>query len=371
MMRHRVVVVGSGSLACSLACSVAEVCRRPTDVWVLARSAAAADQVAYLATATARLSRSAAAFHAASVDLGRREDVECRLRDARPEAILLCASHHSPWEAMAAPSPWTALVERAGFGVTLPLQAALAVEVARAAVLGAPEAMFINACLPDAVNPVLAALGLPVLCGIGNAGLLAASLQAALGLADQRGLQVLAHHVHLHHPAGPEREALAWHDGAPLADVSALLEPQRATGRRELNRVTGLTAALLVRDLLEEVEVHTSLPGPLGLPGGYPVRVRGRRLELRLPSGLTRAAAIRWNQAAAVHDGVRVDGPRVDFSPEAERELRPHLPGIAAGFPTDRIRDACERMLELRDRLRGSATATALAVGGGAQWPIP
>src|SRR5262245_45412338 len=96
--RLRVVVVGSGSLACSFACSVAQVCRQAADVWVLARSAAATAQVAYLATATARLSRSAATFHAAPVDLGRGEGVERRLRDIQPELVLLCASQHSPWE---------------------------------------------------------------------------------------------------------------------------------------------------------------------------------------------------------------------------------------------------------------------------------
>lgn len=355
MTPYRVVVAGSGSLARSVAYSMAEVLRRPTVIWLLARSGPALAEIAYVATTRARCSASPATFHAVAADLACRRALEDRLAEIGPDLVLQCASYQSPWEALDAPSAWTALVRRAGFGVTLPLQAVPALVMARALERAAPAALLVNACFPDAVNPLLGSLGMPVLCGIGNAALLAASMQSALGLEDPSRLHVLAHHVHLHRPARPEDEALAWCHGAAVEDVSELLAPQRACRRRELNQVTGHLAALLVRDILSGVEVTTCLPGPLGLPGGYPVHVRGPRLTLRLPPGLTCEDAVVWNQAAAARDGVRVTGSRAEFSPAVDRELRAHLPELASGFAVDDVAGACRALLALRDRLRATA----------------
>src|SRR5205823_667349 len=140
-----------------------------------------------------------------------------------------------------------------------------------------------------------------------NVGILAASLQAALGLPDQSRLRLLAHHAHLHPPRDGSDEAGAWLDGTPLPDVTALLATQRATDRTLLNRVTGLTAALVLSALLTGTTTDTHVPGPNGLPGGYPVRLAAGRVYLRLPAGVGEAEAIAFNQRAAERDGVRVE----------------------------------------------------------------
>lgn len=110
--------------------------------------------------------------------------------------------------------------------------------------------------------------------------------------------------------------------------------------------------------LLAGTEVHTSLPGPLGLPGGYPVRLRGAELELRLPPGWDRAAAVAWNQRMADRDGVRVDGDRVVLAPAAADALAPylsdHLDG-GGGFPVGDTAAVAGTLLDLRTRLRAAA----------------
>ncbi|MBG0828718.1 potassium transporter TrkA [Planomonospora sp. ID67723] len=338
-------VIGTGGLARAV-CYALAVTGPPAQVTVIGRDPARTAEVCHISMVRAALAGSGATFRPVTGPLPE------ALATAAPAGVLLAASSQSPWESLGSPSAWTSLLRRGGFGLTLPFQAEAALRAGTALADAAPASWFVNACFPDAVNPVLAACGVPVLCGIGNAGLLAASLQTALGLADQRELQVLAHHVHLHAPASPEDEARVWHRGRPLADVGTLLAAQRAAQRTELNHVTGLTAARVLGCLLTGGDLDTALPGPLGLPGGYPVRLTAGRLDLRLPPGLDRAEAVAFNQRSAVRDGVVVEGTRVTFGPAAREELARVAPDLADGFPAADLDPAVTAFSQLRDRLR-------------------
>ncbi|NRQ32614.1 potassium transporter TrkA [Nonomuraea sp. NN258] len=366
------VVIGTGGLARGLCYALATVTRIPLTVVVVGRDQERAAEVRYVSAARAALAGAPVRFRAESVDLSNDDALAELLSRLAPEGLLLAASSQSPWERTTAPSAWTSLVSRAGFGLTLPFQAELTLRAGRALAAVRPSAWFVNACFPDAVNPVLAASGVPVLCGIGNAGLLATSLQAALDLPDQRRLHVLAHHVHLHAPHGdPDEtsdtdrtgesdktgEVLAWLDGEPVAEPGELLAAQRAADRAELNHVTGLSAATLVLGLLSGARTHTSVPGPLGLPGGYPVLLDGAGLELRLPAGWSVERAVAFNQRCAARDGVVVTGDRITFTgltPE-EPEKAPNTPAeldLPADFPITELHHVTGRLHQLRARLR-------------------
>jgi hypothetical protein len=350
----RVVVIGSGSLVRSLSYSIGTEFRSPAVVTILARSPGNAARIADVAAVRASLSQVPVSFQAGGVDLGSGADVERALGEDEPAAVVNCASYQSPWERVSAPSAWTDLVTAAGFGVALPLQAGLVVGVAETLHRLWPGCPLINACFPDAVNPVLRALDLPVFCGIGNIAILAAVAQAALGQPDQRDLRLLAHHVHLHAPDRGADEARIWNGSTELPDPGRLLAAARTSERSELNQIAGHAAARLLAALLAGVPLRTNVPGPLGLPGGYPVRIVGREIELRLPDCLDLGSAVAWNQRAAFRDGVVVSDGQVMFAPAAQSVLKAHLPGLAAGFPATDIRLACTELLELRRRLRAA-----------------
>ncbi|MEV2271297.1 hypothetical protein [Nonomuraea africana] len=349
------VVIGTGGLARGLCYALATTTRIPLDVVVVGRRQERAAEVCYVAATRAALAGAPVAFHPKTADLSSDDALADLLSRLAPDGLVLVASSQSPWERTTAPSAWTSLVKHAGFGLTLPFQAELALRAGRALAAVRPAAWFVNACFPDAVNPVLAATGVPVLCGVGNVGLLAASLQAALDLPDQRRLHVLAHHAHLHAPHGPDEpdgadepdEAMAWLDGEPVAGTGKLLAAQRAADRAELNHVTGLSAATLVLGLLSGAQTDTSLPGPLGLPGGYPVRLTGARLELRLPAGLALEDAVAFNQRCAIRDGVVVDGERVRFTGPAHAEL-----DLPADFHVAELHQITGQLHQLRAQLR-------------------
>jgi hypothetical protein len=365
MAGQHIAVVGSGSLTRSICHSLAALApprdgrnSAPIRVTVLARNALAADDIARACHVRAAVS--GANVHFAAELLADEVDALTRLR---PDVLVCCASTQSPYEKNLQPSAWTRLIEEAGFGLTLPFQAHVVVRLARAVAQVSPGTLLINGCFPDAVNPLLAALGLPVHCGIGNVATLAACLQAALDLPDQ--LAVLGHHVHLAAPGlargASERseeardtadEVLVWRDGERVPGVTALLAAARALPRTELNAIAGHAAARLLLDLLSGAEICTNLPGPLGLPGGYPVRLAGDAITLNLPAGLSRADAIDWNIRAGHRDGVEVRDGRVSYPPQAAAALATHLPDLAEGWAATALDEVSEQLTALRRRLR-------------------
>jgi hypothetical protein len=336
VVRTDLLVLGSGSLARALCTAIATVADRETTVGVLARDEAAAAQAAYLASVRASQAGRAVRFTARGGDLADPDLLDEAVSEAR--IVVQCASLHSPWNAAPARR---ALVQAAGFGVTLPLQARLAVETAAAVQRTGSTALMVNACYPDAVNPLLDRLGLPVFCGLGNVATLAAGLRTQL--PDGR-LTMLAHHDHLHQPEHPDDEALAWLDGAAVAEVGKLLAPQRRTDRRLLNQVTGFAAASFLTAVLAEREIFANLPGPQGRPGGYPVRVTGRAIALDLPPGWDETTAIAWNERAAAREGIAIGADRVRFTGAAEQAMAAF--GLAGGFAVEDVAAAADRLTE-------------------------
>ena len=348
-MGSSVVLLGSGALARAV-CSSLAVSGRPMTVTVAARNGARAAEVAYLGNACAALAEAPVRYRAVPSQLSDPLELSRVIGATMPDIVLLAASYQSACEGLTRPSPWTRLVDRAGFGLTAPLHALLALTVADVVAQNGKPRLLI-ASYPDAVNPMLAALGYSVFAGVGNAALLSASLRAALDVRPRNRVRILAHRVHLCSPGAPEDEARAWVDGAPVPDVTSALSAQRATDLRELNLVTAHSTALLIRGLLAGAPMYTSLPGPLGLPGGYPVMINGN-IQLDLPEDITPNEAVEWNRAAARRDGVDIDNGQVRFSDRVLGVLHPYLPELSGGFPVDALETVGARLLTLRDKLR-------------------
>ncbi|MFC9236395.1 hypothetical protein ACFTZK_08070 [Streptomyces decoyicus] len=354
-----IAVVGGGSLARSICYSLAVATDPPPGaVTVLARSDQNAAEIACIANARAVTSASPSRFTSGALDASDHEAVADELARLRPGVVINCASLQSPWESTRAPTAWTELLAAGGFGIGLPLHAVLAREVARGIRDSGIPALFVNACYPDAVNPLLHAEGLPVFCGVGNSATLSASLHAAVRPRAGERLRVLAHHAHLHAPAHPSDEARIWLGDRPVAGVGELLAGHRACSREELNAVTGHTAAVLAARLAAGAEVHASLPGPLGLPGGYPVRIHDGRITLDLPDGLTTEDAVAWQMRMAEHDGVVVTPTGdVHFGEQAGRLLSARLADTPQIYGAQDMEPLAQQLLCLRDKLRAEPAA--------------
>ncbi|WP_432836696.1 potassium transporter TrkA [Dactylosporangium sp. CA-092794] len=354
----RLAVVGSGSLAratCLALSAVSTLDGYAAEVAVLARDRPAVTDLCHVAQLRAAAAGRSLRFVPVVTDPTDPAALVAVFAVFGPHGVLVCASTQSPWEPMDRPSAWTELLRAGGLVTALPLQAQIALATVRAVARTRPDAFVVNACLPDLVNPLLALAGAPVLTGAGNIGILATALQAALGLPDEGRLHVLAHHLHLRGPADPEDEALAWLDDLPVDGVADLLSAQRGADRRGTNDLTGALCARLLADLATGAARDTHLPGVGGRPGGYPVRIDGGSVTLRLPAGLDAAAAERANRAWSAREGVSFEPERVRFSAPVSTALAPVLPRYAEGFAAGDLDDVITALHAVRQRLRGSS----------------
>ena len=352
-MDATILVIGSGSLARAISYSLALLLDRPHRVILCARSRDQLNEIIYVSRAQAASTQSPAKFDSIEFD-AESGDAGRLFSSLQPDVIVNCASYYFPWDWIHRPSAWTQLLRTAGLGFTLPLQAPFAIKFAKAVAAHSRPVLFINGCYPDAVNPLLRALGLPVFCGIGNVALVAASVRSSLALTPQQRLQVMAHHLHLHAPKPGTEEAQAWVDGKRCENVSSLLVAQRASSGLEVNKAIGSTAAVFLRDIVDGRDVETHAPGPFGLPGGYPVRLKGARMELNLPAELSESEVIAWNERIALADGVKIhSNGSVEFGEETRLALRQCLPQISDGFRASEIDKVTQSMLEFRERLAG------------------
>ena len=205
-MKSDVVLFGTGSLAQSVTYSMATmVASTPLRVLIVGRSRDDGEEVASVAQGRAGATAQPHVFDTVTANWADVSVAGDILHTHRPTVTIVAASEQSPWELADESNGWAQLVKKGGFGLTLPFNASLASQVFRAANATEPRPFFINACYPDAVNGLLAALGpSDRLIGIGNAAIIESLYRAASG--HLKTVRVVAHHRHLGElSAGDER----------------------------------------------------------------------------------------------------------------------------------------------------------------------
>jgi hypothetical protein len=235
------------------------------------------------------------------------------------------------------------------------LQAPLSVAVARAVKAVRPGAHFINCCFADVVNPLIAALGLAVSCGVGNVAILANAFAGARALGHGR-LKMLAHYQNLapfRQPTETRRgpPPRVFIDGEEVADVYRRFADVQLT-REPAIEISGASGVPLMLAMASGRDWSGHVPGPRGLPGGYPVRLQAGEIHLDLPPSLTRDEAIAWNLRYEQESGLVV-GPdgRATYTGILRDRLAALSPDLAAGFHVAAIADVHRQMSDLRSRL--------------------
>jgi hypothetical protein len=348
-----ILIVGTGSLATGTANALSQLPMGKIRVGIIGRSKAKASQLTQIANARAAIFKSPTRFEAPEISQFKAVAFSRIVRSLKPKVILQAASLQSPWEAGQGENGWTKLVATAGFGVTLPLQMALAAELSKGA--GDTEAAIVNASYPDCVNVILDRLGLRATCGVGNAAIVEGFCRYRAEMSSD--VRVIAHHGQLgawfkgkrtrNLPRiwvnGREVESSSWHPHLGPVHLGSVHD--------ELNHVTAATAASVMLCLLDGGSLRCSIPGVGGLPGGYPYLLKGGRFRLQLPRRITLEEAVQHNRKGEHLDGIDLESG-VRFAARANKALKAVGFEFAQGFDPAEWPTVCAKMIPLRDRLR-------------------
>ncbi len=353
-MRSDVVLFGSGSLARSIVYNLATITASstPLTVLIVGRSRVEVEEVAFVARGRAGAAGKGHAFEPFTASWADDSVAGEILHQHRPVVTIVAASEQSPWELARDADAWVQLVKRGGFGITLPLNASLASQVFCVANGTEPRPFFINACYPDAVNSMLAAIGpSDRLVGVGNAAIIESLHRGAF--PETQAVRVIAHHRHLGELAmGDERDPPVVYADGKRASLTAVAGALRGIRGMELNWVTGASVSRLIGALVADRPFSGSVPGPLGEIGGYPVTVAHGKITIDLPTAVSMTDARDINSRAALREGVVVRDGAAHFSPGARDALMAFGYPFADGFAASRLPDAASELRALRERLR-------------------
>lgn len=276
------------------------------------------------------------------LDLAERDRLAETIHRLAPDLILHTASMQTWWLTELLPEAAAEPLRRARFGLWLACHLAPCLLLMDAVVAADFRGPVLTAPFPDVVNCILGRLGRAPTSGVGNVDEIANKLRlvaAARLRAEPEAVEVLLVAHHALEPAAfggrvgeiPPYFARVLHRGRALGgelDVDELLlTPYPLPAGAAWAFLTAGSTLRLIRALLGEVEILLHAPGPHGLPGGYPVRVGGGRIEAAAVDGLTLEEAIAINERSHPFDGIEriePDGTAVLVDETAEiarREL--------------------------------------------------
>lgn len=300
------------------------------------------------------------------LDLDQIEATAAAVDAVKPDIIFNAASLQTWWLHELLPAEAREPLERARFGMWLPVHLTLAMKLMQALRQAGYRGVTITAPFPDVVNNILKRLGLAPTAGVGNLEEIVPKIQ----ILAARRLNVATESVRVTLVAHHALEPYAFKDrmgkGPPffLRISAGKHDVQDGLNLYELlfgayslpsgpvrNLLTAACSARLIAALCQEEEVRLHVPGPHGLPGGYPVRVRRGEILTEEIDGLPLEQAISINEQSHPFDGIErieSDGTAVFCSMDVEA-LREAL---GYDCPSLAPQEAGERAGELMRRFR-------------------
>ena len=359
MENNKIIVFGTGSFAARIVFDIAATADAPVHVIIAGRNAERLGWLTTAANARAFIFGCNTTFSSRHIDMSESNAVVDIIGELRPSVVVQAASPQASAVIASRGNAWTQLIREGGLSATAVTQSMFPIRVARAIKESGVNCHLINCSYPDVVNTMIAALGLPIACGIGNVAILSSVFAKPLGVREPQRIQVLAHYQSItpyRQPTadrnGPEPRI--WVNGEEIADVRHATRNVKLTAEPVID-ISGACGVPLMLAMSSAGDWFGHVPGPLGLPGGYPVRFSDNKLRLNLPASLTQDEAVSWNKAFEEKNGLYVDASgRVNFSGVLYDKLSAHSPKLASGFD---VKDIDQMFLET-EALRTSLIET-------------
>ncbi len=333
-MANDILVIGAGAVGAY----VVEFLARRRDVRgvvVIDSRPGLAEGVAWRARLGALQEGTDARMQGLTVDAADVDAVEEAVRAHAPRVVLHTATILTVRELAERLRPETfARIRATGMAGFLPAHLFLGLRVQKALERISPRPWLVTAPFPDFTNQILARCGAAPVTGIGNVDNMASELQAmaatALGVPPaETNVMVVASHTTAE---SFQRDGVAgaglWHarvscagaDVTDQLDIAALMK--ESAGRMKGVLIEARVASSAIKIALGLIAgdgrlVHGA--GPLGLPGGWPLRLFAGGAEIVLPPTIDHAEALAINiegqrlggLSEVTSDGTMVLEPRV------------------------------------------------------------
>lgn len=351
-----ILISGTGGFAARIAFDIAATARESVDVVIAGRNRERLNWLRTAANARAALFGAKARFTTHAIDLLAPDASDALLAATGPRIVVQAASIQTSQVIAQSGNAWTRLVAEGGLSATAVFQALISARVAAAITRSGKPVTLVNCSFPDVVNGMIRAMGHDVSCGMGNVAILSNVFAGSAATPAGAELKVLAHYQNLaawrrrpeERGGQPPR---VWLDGEEVADVYARFADIQLTPEPVIE-ISGASGVPMLLAMAGGRPWQGHVPGPNGLPGGYPVSLEEGRLNLDLPAAISEAEAIRWNASFEEANGlvVAADGT-ARFTGILGDRLAQQLPALAQAFRVSELEAVCAEMLAVRDRL--------------------
>lgn len=352
-----ILLSGTGAFAARILFDIAATAQTPVRVVLAGRNRERLQWLKVAAGSRAAIFGTSVTVATHETDLLTEGAASAMLEETDPHVVVQAASVQTSSVIAGTSDDWSRLVAEGGLSATAVFQALLTSRVAAAMSRLGIWAPLINCCFPDVVNGLIKALGHQVACGTGNVAILSSAFAADRELADRSRIKVLAHYQNLgawRRPAemrsgGAPR---VWIDDEEVTDVFATFRNVKLTPEPAID-ISGASGVPLILALAAGREWSGHVPGPDGLPGGYPVKLADGVLSLNLPPSLSRSEAVAWNARHEEENGL-VLGPdgRARYTGRLREHLARYSPALAEGFAVTDLEDIYREMQDLRAKLQ-------------------
>lgn len=351
-----ILISGTGGFAARIAFDIAATADEAVEVIIAGRNRERLNWLRTAANARAALFGKKARFRTHAIDLLAPDASDALLAATDPRIVVQAASIQTSQVIAQSGNAWTQLVAEGGLSATAVFQALISARVAAAITARGKPVTLVNCSFPDVVNGIIVTLGHAVACGMGNVAILSNVFGGSAATPPGVDLKVLAHYQNLAAwRRRPEerggRAPRVWLDGAEVADVYGRFADIQLTPEPVIE-ISGASGVPMLLAMAAGRPWRGHVPGPNGLPGGYPVRLSDGALELDLPSAVAKAEAIAWNASFEEENGLVVSPQgHVSFTGILGDRLADHVPALRKGFPVRELETVCEDLLQLRSAL--------------------
>jgi hypothetical protein len=298
-----------------------------------------------------------------------RRQVEAVIRHRKPDLIVQAATLRTPLEVVG--DPIADALHEAGMAVQLGYQFPVLYSVMQSVKEVAPHTPVANVTFPDLNHHVLNAIGLAPTAGLASTGIIHMRTRISIwrhrmGLVKKGTdweipkIRIFGGHPHVYdvwfgrRPEDPRDEPLVFLGESGSRNGDFTYAGTSLESCPNPNMPTSAASIPVIEALLPGADdCESSMAGPCGLLGGYPVKIADQEVTLDLPVDVSQQDAEVFNANAMRKDGVeRVDGDgTIHYTGAAKQAMSDIAPALTEPYNPLYDRERTNTILELMDRI--------------------